>query len=399
MVDPAQRRFKRNFMGKIIHLCLAISFGFLPAFSQNLVPNGGFESNTSCPEEKGQIELAENWTSPNMGNPDYFHECYSTTNPIVMRRDGAGIPVSYMGISKTHNGKAMAGFYLHKVENGLVPWKEYLQIKLNSKVKKKRDYCFKAYVKLSEFSNYATSNFEVVLSKSRINEDHAFTIREEAHLKLDSGNFLNLKNQWMQICLPLPAQKSARYLTIGNFQPVDFTDKLVVAPRSFKERENFAYYYIDDISLEEVSNLQECDCENSYDYRTHEQISADSFSLPLNEPLIIENIEFAVDSSHFEVIDEEQIYKILEILKNNPTFYLSLVGYTDDSGDKKHNFDLSLARAQAVKTYLSKKGIEEDRIFCNGLGDAFPLASNADIEGRSHNRRVEFTILRRIPKD
>ena len=386
-------------MGKIIHLCIALIIGLIPSYSQNLIPNGDFESNLNCPEEKGKIDLAVGWISPNTGNPDYFHECYSTTNPIVMRRDGAGVPVSYMGISNTHSGKAMAGLYLHKVENGLVPWKEYLQIKLNSKVKRKKDYCFKAYVKLSEFSNYASSNFEVVFSNSKIKEEHAFTIREKAQLKLDSGNFLNLKNDWMQICLPLPAQKNAKYITIGNFQPVDFTDKIVVAPRSFKERENYAYYFIDDISLEEVSNLQECDCQNSYDYRTHEEISADSFALPLNEPLIIENIEFAVDSSHFKVIDETQIGKILEVLRNNESFYLSLVGYTDDSGDKKRNFDLSLARAGEVKNHFVKEGIDESRIFCNGLGDAFPLASNANIEGKSHNRRVEFTILRRIPKD
>lgn len=386
-------------MGKIIHFFIAVLFGFIPAYSQNMISNGGFETFETCPEEKGHIELAEGWHSPNTGNPDYFNECYNTTNPIVMRREGAGIPVSYMGISKAHSGKAMAGLYLHKVENGLVPWKEYLQIKLNSKVKKKKDYCFKAYVKLSEFSNYSTTNFEVLFSNKKVKEDHAFTIREKAQLKMDSGNFLNQKNRWMQICLPYPAQKNAKYITIGNFHPVDYTDKLVVAPRSFKERENYAYYYIDDISLKEVDNLQDCDCSNSYDYNSFKAIERDSFVIPLNKPVILKYLEFEIDSSHFEIIDEAQVDKILMVLKDNPEFYISLVGYTDDTGDKKYNFDLSRSRAESVKSYLVNRGISEERIFCNGLGDAFPLASNAEKDGRSHNRRVEFTILRRTNDD
>lgn len=386
-------------MGKISLLSLILFLAFDLSRAQNLIPNGSFETKTACPDEKGQIGLAEGWMSPNKGNPDYFHGCYSTTNPIVMRREGAGVPVSYMGVSQAQEGEAMAGLYLHKVENGLVPWKEYLQIKLEGRVKRKRDYCFKAYMKLSENSNYAVRNFEVLFSKRKISEDHAFTMREAAQLKLDSGNFLNQKDRWMQICLPYSPKKSGKYITIGNFQPVDFTDKLVVAPRSFKERENFAYYFIDNISLEEVANIQECNCEESYDYRSFEEAVRDSFALPVNEPMILQNVEFAVDSSHFEISDQDMFQKLLLVLKENPTFYLSLVGYTDDSGDRKHNFDLSLARAESVKAWLVDKGIAEDRIFCNGLGDAFPLASNADFMGRAHNRRVEFTILKRIPKD
>lgn len=370
----------------------------MPCYSQNLVPNGDFETKISCPDEKGQIEKALGWISPNEGNPDFFHDCYSTTNPIVMRRDGAGVPVSYMGISNTHSGRGMAGLYLHKVENGLVPWKEYLQIKLDEKLKKKKTYCLKAHLKLSASSNYAVSNFQVVLSKRKIKEDHAFTMREKAQLSLDSGNYLNLKDQWMEVCFPFYPAKNSKYITIGNFQPVDFTDKLVVAPRSFKERENYAYYFIDDIAIAQVNNLEECNCDNSYDYNTHEKIVRDSFPLPLNEPLIIENIEFAVDSSHFEVIKDDQFQKMLNILKENPSFIVSLVGYTDDTGDKQHNFDLSLARAEAVKNYIVDRGISQDRIFCNGLGDAFPLASNTESVGRSHNRRVEFTILKRVKK-
>ena len=62
-------------MGKIIPTIISILLSSVLALSQNLVPNGGFESMTACPEEKGEIEKASGWINPNEANPDFFHEC------------------------------------------------------------------------------------------------------------------------------------------------------------------------------------------------------------------------------------------------------------------------------------------------------------------------------------
>jgi outer membrane protein OmpA-like peptidoglycan-associated protein len=53
-----------------------------------------------------------------------------------------------------------------------------------------------------------------------------------------------------------------------------------------------------------------------------------------------------------------------------------------------------LRRAQAVKTYLTKKGIDARRVKPVGYGKSKPLASNDDERGgRELNRRVEFKVL------
>ncbi len=51
---------------------------------------------------------------------------------------------------------------------------------------------------------------------------------------------------------------------------------------------------------------------------------------------------------------------------------------------------LSLARANAVKDHLVKKGINPARITTQGLGPDKPIASNKTAEGKKQNRRIEF---------
>jgi len=69
-------------------------------------------------------------------------------------------------------------------------------------------------------------------------------------------------------------------------------------------------------------------------------------------------------------------------------------GHTDADPIKyskwKSNDELSLARAQAVKAYLVKKGIAEQLITVNGLGSAQPKAKD-----KSVNRRVDIVVAMR----
>jgi OOP family OmpA-OmpF porin len=54
---------------------------------------------------------------------------------------------------------------------------------------------------------------------------------------------------------------------------------------------------------------------------------------------------------------------------------------------------LSLARAEAVKAALVKRGIAANRILTVGHGAAAPIADNATDEARKKNRRIEFRIM------
>ncbi len=108
---------------------------------------------------------------------------------------------------------------------------------------------------------------------------------------------------------------------------------------------------------------------------------------------IKEKIFFAVGKARilkrsFELLDE-----VASVLVSNKEIKLSIEGHTDSTGSRAYNLRLSQQRAESVRTYLIKKGVEEDRLTAKGFGPDQPIADNKTREGRSENRRVEFRIV------
>ena len=82
---------------------------------------------------------------------------------------------------------------------------------------------------------------------------------------------------------------------------------------------------------------------------------------------------------------------LLHIFKENDVKVI-IEGHTDNSGDYKLNVKLSKDRANTIKDYLIKKGIERNRIKIKGYGPSKPRYSNLSEELRRLNRRVELYI-------
>ncbi|MCS6821092.1 MAG: PorP/SprF family type IX secretion system membrane protein [Microscillaceae bacterium] len=82
--------------------------------------------------------------------------------------------------------------------------------------------------------------------------------------------------------------------------------------------------------------------------------------------------------------------EVVTLLKNHPKGYLRLEGHTDSDGDENRNMQLSKDRANAVKNYFVRKGIDASRIETDGFGETRPIADNKTEEGKRQNRRVEM---------
>ncbi len=104
------------------------------------------------------------------------------------------------------------------------------------------------------------------------------------------------------------------------------------------------------------------------------------------------SIEFATGSSALAFKENNELNHLANELLENDKIKIIISGHTDNVGAPDKNMKLSKERAESVKNYLVMKGIDTNRISCQGLGPREPIASNATPEGRLQNRRVEFVI-------
>jgi outer membrane protein OmpA-like peptidoglycan-associated protein len=85
---------------------------------------------------------------------------------------------------------------------------------------------------------------------------------------------------------------------------------------------------------------------------------------------------------------------IVSVLSEFPTANFKIEGHTDSSGKPANNLKLSQERADAVKQYLINKGIQATRLSAQGFGSTQPITTNATVEGKNQNRRVEINLVK-----
>jgi OmpA-OmpF porin, OOP family len=86
---------------------------------------------------------------------------------------------------------------------------------------------------------------------------------------------------------------------------------------------------------------------------------------------------------------------VAQAMVDNPKIKVEIGGHTDSVGNDAFNLKLSQQRAESVRTYLIKRGIDSNRMVPKGYGENVPIADNRTEAGRSQNRRVEFLITER----
>jgi outer membrane protein OmpA-like peptidoglycan-associated protein len=107
-----------------------------------------------------------------------------------------------------------------------------------------------------------------------------------------------------------------------------------------------------------------------------------------------ENINFDTGQATIAGRSQALMDRVAEKIKSNPQVKrIRIEGHTDDVGSPKKNQDLSQARAEAVRDFLIKKGVEPERLQAVGYGDTRPLDKRKTAEARAKNRRVEFIIV------
>ncbi len=114
--------------------------------------------------------------------------------------------------------------------------------------------------------------------------------------------------------------------------------------------------------------------------------------LVAGERFVLNNLYFA--TGEFELLPESnnELDKLVTMLRENPAMHIRVEGHTDNLGDLDKNIKLSLDRANSVAQYLIKKGIDRRRVDVKGHGPAKPVSTGNSESERQKNRRVEIVI-------
>jgi uncharacterized membrane protein YgcG len=103
------------------------------------------------------------------------------------------------------------------------------------------------------------------------------------------------------------------------------------------------------------------------------------------------SIYFTFNSDVLRPESEPTLKEIADVLKKHSDWKLGVDGHTDGIGSDDYNLDLSKRRAAAVRAALvTRYGIAGARLTTAGYGKTQPKDTNATLEGRAKNRRVEL---------
>lgn len=110
----------------------------------------------------------------------------------------------------------------------------------------------------------------------------------------------------------------------------------------------------------------------------------------------LHGVYFETGSAELLEESEPTLKQVAGALSANPGWKVTVEGHTDNVGISAYNNELSLRRANAVRTALiSRYRVSANTIAAQGFGSSKPVESNTTPEGRAHNRRVE--LARKCP--
>lgn len=134
---------------------------------------------------------------------------------------------------------------------------------------------------------------------------------------------------------------------------------------------------------------QEAQLRNGLD-GTDITINREGDTLRLSAP---ESVTFDTGNAEISPSFEHSLDQIALSLRQNPSTFVRVEGHTDSRGSAQSNQALSVQRAEAVTSYLARRGVSPQRLQPVGYGESRPVAPNDTDSGRAENRRVEILIV------
>ncbi|MAC95441.1 MAG: hypothetical protein CMC96_08060 [Flavobacteriales bacterium] len=353
-------------------LIIIFCINSFPCFNQNLIFDPGFEVYRYCP--KGVSDMTLNyWIIPTKGTTDYFNFCSRKMHPDR----------NLNGFQETKEGDGYIGLgggkqFLQR------PTAEYIQTRLVESLKEGETYYLEFYVSLADYSMQVAKNIGALFSASKLSRPTSDILNLQPQIK--TSKYIIDTTNWVKVSGEYIAEGSEQYLTIGIFGDKNSFKKL---KRKKYPRKKFAYYYVDNVCL--INMSVDTYCKEVITKKSNETLKEE---LIFDKVSIITLPDFTFETGKWIIAEDKVplLDSLADYLKLNKKAEIVIEGYTDNIGKEEENQLLSEKRAESVMEYLLNIGIGESRITTIGFGSQHPVSSNSTAVGRSKNRRVEIKI-------
>jgi outer membrane protein OmpA-like peptidoglycan-associated protein len=104
------------------------------------------------------------------------------------------------------------------------------------------------------------------------------------------------------------------------------------------------------------------------------------------------DVTFAFDKSEIRDRFFPVLTAVANTLNQYPATYVDVIGHTDAVGSVAYNQALSERRAATVADFIERRETLPARLYVAGRGKSEPIATNATVQGRAENRRVEILL-------
>ena len=201
-------------------------------------------------------------------------------------------------------------------------------------------------------------------------------VRESAKIQKAELDALQ-KEQWLQVADPTLDEASLIEESLINDDALNFAPEIILSGK-----------------VKDSATIESVDVENNEIAIKAEEPQASSKQL-LEE---LRNMTFTEIQFQFGLLalSDKALQKVTEvanILKENTNIHAKINNYTDSYGDDNFNLELSRQRANMVYQAFLDRGVNEQQLSFEGLGESNPLTSNATLAGRKKNRRTEILFF------
>ncbi len=396
---------KKYILGGALFFLTSLSYG---QDADNLIENPGFELDEKQGKKikklKALSALKDQWFSPTGVKADLFSE-YAREDMVKVGKNIYGSEPAGGNLGNTYAGINAYSY------NNREP-RTYLTTVLLDKLSKGQEYCVKYHVSLADLSKYSVNNLGAYFSKNAIEvegkndiilDDKEFPVKSVGN-KVYDNTF-----GFMPVCGIYTAKGGERYLTIGNFDETkNTTAKKVKKAKDIRGTQiPKAYYYIDNVSVEILTdeNRDQCSCSPEAEkvveverviYRKQSTNMEDA---PDEDKVAASTIYFDHLTSQLEQDAKTDLDVLAKLLIDNPSYKIRIISHSTNDEIKKaeevdYHGDLAQRRSSKIIEYFEGHGLDKGRFMEVIQDNKSPASSKNTPLAEAKNRRVEFELVK-----